>query len=276
MGAGLLPGSQSIDRAELFACLQVVLHCATWHAGITINIHTDSAYVIKIFEGIRKGTLVSELHHLANADLILQIIPLLQNNPVTLHKVKSHQQLKDITDPYLRWQALGNTVVDQAATCALRNIPGEMQQTINMAVNFDKQEADMLEKVLRFMADNNLNRHLKLQDDEIKLRRVQRNFVLPGNHQGYAEYTVVNSTTDMPDELDPQCAQASLQGTRLAFALHTWWKMLKWPQQNPDGTFSVEQVSVKSCTNTVASCSSLRSLPQLERSRCPSVAAVQE
>eukprot|EP00438_Fugacium_kawagutii_P005519 Skav227063 [mRNA] locus=scaffold72:976673:977947:+ [translate_table: standard] len=240
IGAGLLPGSQSIDRAEFFACLQVLLHCATWHATATINIHTDSSYVIKIIDGIRSGGCEAELHHLANADLILQAIPLIQNMEIRLHKVKSHQKLKEITDPYLRWQALGNSTVDHAATRALCNIPGEMKQTIERAVEFDKGEADMLEKVLNFMAENNLSRHLKLQDDVVKQMRVQRNFVLPGNQQSYADYTVVHGTTDMPEELDLQCAQASLQGTRLAFAVHTWWKQLKWPLPNPDGSFGVD------------------------------------
>lgn len=108
IGAGMVPGTQTIARAELFAVYQALLHANTCTGVYIVVIHTDSAYVIFVLQYILQDPNLTELHLFANSDIILKIASLPRNLQIQLRKVKSHQDLSVITDSHLCWEALGN------------------------------------------------------------------------------------------------------------------------------------------------------------------------
>ena len=54
-GVGIVPGDQSVARAELFAVLTAATHAGTLSPVPIIDFYTDASYVCRIIEIIRLG-----------------------------------------------------------------------------------------------------------------------------------------------------------------------------------------------------------------------------
>eukprot|EP00438_Fugacium_kawagutii_P023959 Skav206649 [mRNA] locus=scaffold1933:22433:26073:+ [translate_table: standard] len=109
-GVALLPGHQTIDRAELLAVVQV------HERGTDQPVYADSAYVLSRFALLQRTLNISLLHKSKNFDLLRRWHVLIWTRRLrtpTL-KVQAHQPIPASTTDDT-WLRIGNAVADLAA-----------------------------------------------------------------------------------------------------------------------------------------------------------------
>ena len=148
---GLVPGTQSIQRAELCAALQAVRHGR--QAGqVPTEVVTDSAYVFRIFERASDGTLDAFLPGATNCDLLLLLreawFPF-----VRARKVKSHLDPCACTCPEQQWDAIGNSQADAACKHALEGDLPVVGDMIASAAKQLKQQKQQLHVVFQYLVE---------------------------------------------------------------------------------------------------------------------------
>ena len=182
---GLVPGSQTINRAELCAVLQAVR--AAWLGGFnSIEIWTDSQYVIRIWQMgvVSPGE--------ANYDLSVQLLYWKKCN-VQLWKVASHQNLDALTGME-QWHAAGNHFADLAAKAAVHADLDIVKQTLHRAAQHVLAQEDLLNVFWRFL--------LALSLAEYRLLQRQR----PQDH------LTIDKPCPTEDATDIDCAEGSFKG----------------------------------------------------------------
>ena len=113
---GLVPGRQTIARAELCAAVQAVrIGRITAQAPVTIV--TDSAYVMYVFAQFRSGKAAEFMSTAANLDILYHLEEAWYDAISTV-KVKSHLDPCKVPDDAV-WHVLGNQQADVACQSAL-------------------------------------------------------------------------------------------------------------------------------------------------------------
>ena len=114
---GLVPGRQTIARAEAWAALQAV-RMAYLAGSVPVQIVTDSTYVVRILMRRQAGLPFSHVDFPSNSDIVL-LFREVWFPGVQVLKVKSHQRLESIDDDDALWMAMGNASADKACARAL-------------------------------------------------------------------------------------------------------------------------------------------------------------
>ena len=118
LSVGLVPGDQTVARAELFAILHAVKQVHMCEPVPTVEFVTDASYVCRIVFIILHFEFRHNLHKFANGDLILELSKLWCPDKFTIRKVKSHRLLHSGKDLWDLWYIAGNMCADIAATSA--------------------------------------------------------------------------------------------------------------------------------------------------------------
>ncbi|CAE7407308.1 unnamed protein product [Symbiodinium sp. CCMP2592] len=153
---GLVPGQQTINRAELCAVLQAVR--AAWNGGfVELEIWTDSQYVIQLWQD------GSAAPGDPNYDLSVQLL-YWKAPSIRLRKVASHQDLDTLTG-MAQWHAAGNYVVDLAAKAAVRADLNIVTNILDAAAQHVSSQTDVLLLFWRYLLALSLaeSRLLRLQ-----------------------------------------------------------------------------------------------------------------
>ena len=148
---GVVPGRQSVPRAELCAAIQAVR--IAYAAGkAPCLIVTVCAYVVHVFRRFSSGLGFATELQSANLDLLLLLREVWYDG-VAVRKVRSHQlQLTPVDSPEL-WHRIGNHVADQACGRALQmDLPVISEMTASV-VEFLEQQQDMLCAVFRYLVE---------------------------------------------------------------------------------------------------------------------------
>ena len=150
---GLVPGKQTVARAEALAALQAVR--LAYHAGpIPVHVVTDSAYVVRLLSSLQLGQDVLALGLSANAD-ILGLFREVWFQGVTVSKVKSHQDVCSISDSATRWDALGNSCVDEQCRKALQMDAPVVHDMVNAAAQEHDEQKFQLKAVYHYLLSLN-------------------------------------------------------------------------------------------------------------------------
>ena len=104
-----LPGTQTIQRAELFA---IVLLCEKFH---DCCIYTDSMLAYIAFRCCKEARTFADLQRFDNGDLMWRLFTAVQGGQQDVHKIKAHQLDQTFHDSLLCYRSLGNHVADTAA-----------------------------------------------------------------------------------------------------------------------------------------------------------------
>ena len=114
---GLVPGRQTIARAELCAALQAIRLAR--QACLPVCVVSDSSYVVRVLQGFGKGRTSKDFSRAANLDLIL-LLEAAWFPGVTVCKVKSHVADADAAKAgeTCLWDILGNRAADEACKVA--------------------------------------------------------------------------------------------------------------------------------------------------------------
>ena len=146
---GLVPGLQTIPRAELCAALQAIRFGRAAGQKPT-HIVTDSAYVVHVVRQFQAKQHEQFLLKASNLDLLLQVQDAWFPG-ITVSKVKSHLSPDSARDDAHLWMILGNHCVDQACDAALRADLSVVHDMITEAAAFHKQQLSHLQVVYKYL-----------------------------------------------------------------------------------------------------------------------------
>ena len=151
---GLVPGHQTINRAELCGVLQA-LQAAHSGGFRKIEIWVDSQYVLQMWN--RASVVPGD----ANYDLCHQIL-YWKSEWVQLRKVESHQDLDKLTG-LAQWHAAGNHVADHAAKAAVRADLSVVTDIQDNAARHIREQADLLGVFWRYLLALSAEEHRLLK-----------------------------------------------------------------------------------------------------------------
>ena len=154
---GVVPGRQTVARAELCAALQAI-RLAKLACCSRCVVVTDSSYVVGVLQGLAQDA--RALAQSANVDLLL----LLQQawfSGVSVAKVKSH--VSDGKARALRaeelWNVLENRAADQACKAARALDLPVVEEMTSHAAAYNEAQLVSLKRVYRYLLDLNAAQH---------------------------------------------------------------------------------------------------------------------
>ena len=237
---GITSGFQSAARGELTA---VVETCKLANGVATceqVTIVTDAQYVINVVAIIRLGLVEVLIHKMANPDLVIQLRDLLNIKQYHFVKITSHRCFHDASSWLDLWDILGNHFADLAATAARERLPSDLKHMIQDARDFHNKEHKRLVTVMEYLIDLNKVRADCCAEHE----KAQRQGQIPSSDnpldEVLGEELVEVLANYMPTQishldfppLTADIAQCFLQGSHIAYYLHSWLKLLVWPSQD--------------------------------------------
>lgn len=227
-GMALVPGTQTVPRAELFAVVQA--HEAQLSHAIEAPVYTDSSYVLKCLRLIRSSSSVIVFHRKPNFDLLKRWHTLYWTHGRTTptEKVKAHQQLQgeNLHDTWLR---IGNAVSDYVAKkTALELLPSYTDMLRQM--HTDEQENKLLFKQQLLLRQDLalMRKQLDQQPDQVVQYNPQATLL------AYQTSTVVDGQHFHFAEEDHWILDLSRWGTKFTHVLLQWLTTLSFAQNPPD------------------------------------------
>ncbi|OLP95288.1 hypothetical protein AK812_SmicGene22606 [Symbiodinium microadriaticum] len=139
---GLVPGQQSINRAEVCAIIQA-LRAAALSGCHQVEIWTDSQYAINCWSAVAEGRTIGQ------PDLGAWLSRLYRPE-VRLRKVASHQKLEDLWGLPC-WFAAGNAAADSAAKLALKDEFDFVVDHLDTAATYLREQKDCLRIVWAYL-----------------------------------------------------------------------------------------------------------------------------
>eukprot|EP00435_Cladocopium_sp_Y103_P031817 s28_g8.t1 len=212
---------QDILRAETQAILAVAL---TIGPGV---IHSDSQVAIHNVTLALQATNPAGFASCEHVDLLLRIWDRRQSIDLQFAKVKAHQDLPAVSDPLLRYWAIGNDFADRVAqhTC-LHHMPDMVQTKQRMHAEY-MTDLDNLQTVYRL--------HLELQDMRACVVKQQTDGlnIVQHDHRAicaaFASWKVEQSPRVFPAP-DLEFVTHSAFGEEVAQQTCAWLQQLVWPE----------------------------------------------
>jgi ribonuclease HI len=161
---GIVPGEQTVARAELFAILHATKQVNLGEPIPKVEFVTDASYVCRVIQIIEQDLFRHTLHKFSNGDLIQELAEFWHADRFTVTKVKSHRALESARDLYDLWYIAGNMCADAAVGSAYEAIPSEVRKLADNIVSHIDREKNMLDGHLQFLADFNKARCLLLEE----------------------------------------------------------------------------------------------------------------
>ena len=231
---GLVPGRQTIARAELLAAIQAIqLGALAGH--LPVHVVSDSSYVVHVllrFVANQEGPLLDSA---CNVDL-LRLLKEVWYEGVTVSKIKSHQDPAAAGSFELRWHRLGNACADQACQRALDNDLPVVHEMVDDIVAEQSRQKQLLQLVFRYLLElNTATQVLRSQNEGVSSTASGD----PGDHHLSADATPPLEEAFLAWA---RCRTADGPGAPLpdpsaqAFIVNSWgpafaWRVWHWSQR---------------------------------------------
>ena len=240
---GLVPGVQSINRAELVAAIQAVSlgFCA---GCLPTHIHTDSSYVFRILSTFALGAAESLMDSSSNVDLLRQLRDVWFQG-VSVQKVRSHVQPAPGATQDMIWLFLGNAAADRACEHARRNDLSVVVEMVDSIASARSAQLEQLHLVYKYLLDLHFatNRVINQTKDSSSLGRED----LPDPPdpsevvvfsevalQQWVQYRRLPMQAQPLDEPSPAGYIYSTWGPTFAWQLWKWAQTLVWTDEVVD------------------------------------------
>ena len=227
---GLLPGEQTIYRAEVAALVQVV-RLAAAQPQQTFHAWADSSSALSVVQKWLDST-VDEPFSSSAGDL-LALLPHRRPSNLVLHKVKSHQNLHEVSDKELL-PALGNHAADLAAKAAEKeDLNGLSDQLASIADWYELQENNLfayfqylleltkavgqLKSARQTTTDDNLSA------DADAAHRTQQWCALDD------QYQQCSPPPPGPPDVESRLQRTTAWPTGFLHSIYDWSRQLQWP-----------------------------------------------
>ena len=157
---GLVPGKQTINRAELLAAIQAV-RLGSLLDSTPVHVHTDSAYVVRVLSQFAAGMQAPLMDSSPNLDLLC-LLNEVWFSGVTVSKLKSHRDPGQARSNHELLQILGNAQADVACSDALRADLSIVQEMIAEIAAAQDEQASLLRDVFLYLLDLHRVTNVKL------------------------------------------------------------------------------------------------------------------
>lgn len=153
--SGIVPGSQTTARGELFAFLRALQAAQSLETDISVHFVTDALYVHDLVPKLQYGDPTQACIGTSNFDIVEQIIPLWEPTSFNIRKVKSHRPVESATSLQDLYDILGNSCADAAVTAVLQRSCHQLREISNQIACFHDQEKERLHKVCSYIIQLN-------------------------------------------------------------------------------------------------------------------------
>eukprot|EP00438_Fugacium_kawagutii_P015305 Skav221894 [mRNA] locus=scaffold1395:670724:672088:+ [translate_table: standard] len=250
--AGIVPGSQTSARGEMFAMLRAVQACHNLPPMCHAYFVTDAKYVHDLIHMIEVQHPYVPPADVSNLDIVQQIIPLWRIGFFHIRKVKSHRTFESAEDYDDLYDIVGNHCADMAVTAVLGHATKQIRQLSNEIRAAHILEQKRLSLVCQYMVA--LNRSKLMQMNELPAESSHNHasnsmtdmapdpepvgLVMPKHAMGLDALNFLK--TFKPESYVSHCAetvpdhdrlQACQQGANMAMAVISWCKLLTWPPE---------------------------------------------
>ena len=242
---GIVPGDQTVARAELFAVLIVVLMLQKCGNRPHAEIVTDASYVRNVIEIIEHDHFRPILHRLSNCDLIVLLAQHWDKDRYKVTKVKSHRNLSDADSLPDLWNIAGNMCADTAVASAYNAIPQDIRALSEQIAKFAIDELCCLKKHFQFLVEHNKMR-LSLVSDKLKednngpsvcpkMSRHRTDGLFDPAASGiHALDAMINFSPDgytcrPAIDVEDEKFHLCMQGANIAKSFKMWCELLQWP-----------------------------------------------
>eukprot|EP00438_Fugacium_kawagutii_P013901 Skav219740 [mRNA] locus=scaffold301:488366:490935:+ [translate_table: standard] len=223
-------GMQGNDRAELIA----VLHALS--AFYWVCIVTDSSYAIDVVNKVLNHVPIHAFTTTTNADIIFEIRRVVNNRNhehIKLKHVKSHQNIRTISDVAAAYEALGNHAADcEAAKVRNRESSGEVITLTGRIKSFDEQHTKHWNKLASFMVAMTKRisdlKHQPALDQPATMTEPTSEGALI---QRLTEWTLPGPNLVFGVSVDEDQAQSLPHPSAFVFAVAAWLSRLEWPSE---------------------------------------------
>ena len=227
---GLLPGEQTIYRAEVAALVQVVRLAAALPQQ-TFHAWADSSSALSVVQKWLDST-VDEPFSSSAGDL-LALLPHRRPSNLVLHKVKSHQHLHEVSEEELL-PALGNHAADLAAKAAEKeDLNGLSDQLASIADWYELQEnnlfacfqylLELTKAVGQLRSASQTTTDDNLSADADATRRTQQWCALDD------QYQQCSPPPPGPPDLESRLQRTTAWPTGFLHSIYDWSRQLQWP-----------------------------------------------
>lgn len=224
-GVALLPGHQSINRAELFAVVQ------THEQQLEVPVYTDSAYVLSRHQLILQTSDVRRLRKCKNFDLLQRWHKLVwrDNLSTPTYKLKAHQQLQADTE-LETWKRIGNAIADLVVKTAAQSMLPPYRHLLQEIHAEEDNNKRFFRAQLHLRKDLALFRkQLTEQPDQVQ------QFNPPATLHCYQTWQVTDGVVFSFSSDDHWIFDLSRWGTPFTHVLLQWVQSLTFPSQVDDG-----------------------------------------
>ena len=252
---GLVPGTQSVARAELYALLIALRAAMSLPASTCVVFVTDCQYVVNMIRKIVSQGPNFISGKTCHADILNDIASMWDTSRFQIRKVRSHQSFSSAQTLSQLWDRAGNHCADIAATSSLKNIPKPLRDISDENATWVRTERIWLRRVCHyFLALVRQRMELFKLPENTGRHDTDRNgdasqHVMPPNLFGEdafrfltdfhpADYSMLPSIREVAVP-DAGILQLFLQGANIAQAMCRWCQTLKWPS-NLDSSYLVE------------------------------------
>ncbi len=231
---GLVPGEQTINRAELLAIIQCV---RTFDAAYVL---TDSLYAFHLVLEVIHYPYIEAFLDRPNLDLIQVLCNAFQaKDPTQFHliKIPAHRNNHEASDAFDLYNLLGNRAADMAAKSALRSSCSSLHQCAHEVCEHYSWQWRTLHRYAGFLAKLDQLRMQALDQlvkEDASSERVSVEYLLEWAPLSPWRGVVV-------DKLDDDMCRAFLPGAGLVRALVQWAATLQWPTCFREGDPGISQ-----------------------------------
>eukprot|EP00438_Fugacium_kawagutii_P031154 Skav200599 [mRNA] locus=scaffold1278:134083:138135:- [translate_table: standard] len=224
MQVALVTGTQTINRAEFTAVLQVVKSCPC------AILYVDSQWTIDTFHAVVDMPYAAIHMRRQNFDLIIELIHLAASRNLhayELRKIKSHLTDEEVTDDLALYNVLGNRRADETAKAAIQPHRSELNQAAWEVGKWYLEQTAYLKAYNTFLVDTDIKRldafeRLQQTGD---VTTFDLNAAIAWNPSGLR--TLVDN-----EETPCKFLAGFLPGASFFLALRRWASMLQWPEND--------------------------------------------
>ena len=231
--ASLVPGVQTINRAEFAALVQIV------RSTQSAVIYTDSKVAMTLFQEIQDFTPSGNYVKHSCFDLIRDLETLFAEREPTnfiIHKIKAHRDDGDASDLLDLYNILGNRLADKSAKQVLLKDDMPVICFAQAVASFYCEHREMLQQLLACIAAMDAKRMdaWDSKDNGVAQNDV-KNDIADKDWSGYISL--------VPDVFSPEVYNAFQPGPRFLARFVGWARKLKWPMEQRLGKMSHECIS---------------------------------
>lgn len=238
LAAGHCPGSQTINRSELYAMVVAVEYAATQEVVQAVTFVTDSQFVTNCIHQIEDNTISHNPHRKSHWDLMKRLLCVWDASRFTILKIKSHTNINDSRNIQEALHIRGNDLADKTAGRVRNTDDPDFDALCRQTHSHLKQQQAIFDKIYQYFLDIAYARMTKLDEGKSKPAlhstegplSSQEVDIFTSQITKLRNWTIQGNSYILPDEPHRVVFWCSVWGTNLTYLVWQFCKLLVWPR----------------------------------------------